>query len=115
FMGMPSFASGEAVLFDSGANAGTLPDACTLTRLMLRFTGGDIRPEDVDPGLTLLLYVDDLSSPRARVRLADLLKQGGERPLNIAKLPGQVVRLVLVDPAGSWASAAPEIEVAMGW
>jgi Ca-activated chloride channel family protein len=58
--------------------------------------------------------VDDLTAPRARVRLADLLRQGGERPLHIRHQPGQALRLVLLDPAGAWASGGPEIEVSLG-
>ena len=49
--------------------------------------------------LCLLIFVEDLSQPRARVRLADLIRQGGERPLNISRRPGQRIRIDLVDPA----------------
>ena len=65
-------------------------------------------------GLTIALYVDDLTAPRARVRLADLIRQGGERPLNVRRQPGQVVRIVLLDPNGAWAAGAPSLEVALG-
>jgi Ca-activated chloride channel family protein len=57
--------------------------------------------------------VDDLASPRARVRLADLVRQRGERPLNLSRSPGQVLRLVLADPAAAWKDGAPTIEVAL--
>ena len=50
-----------------------------------------------------------------RVRLADIVRQRGQRPLNLRKMPGQVVRLVLVDPAGAWAQDAPRMEVRLGW
>jgi Ca-activated chloride channel family protein len=59
----------------------------------------------------LLVYVDDMALPRARIRLADLARLGGGRPLNLRKVPGQAVRIVLSDPGGAWASAAPEITV----
>ena len=80
---------------------------------MLRLLAGD-PSGPLNPGLALALYVDDLTAPRARVRLVDLLRQGGERPLNIRRQPGQVVRLVLLDPAGAWASGGPALEVALG-
>ena len=79
---------------------------------MVRLGGASGAP--VDPGLTIALYVDDLTAPRARVRLADLIRQGGERPLNVRHQPGQVVRIVLLDPNGAWAAGAPSLEVALG-
>jgi Ca-activated chloride channel homolog len=111
FSGVPQFTNGEAVLFDTSRaeDAARLADHTTLTRLRVRFPGG--APRDLDTGLTLLLYVDDLASPRARVRLADVVRQGGTRPLNLTRLPGQAVRVVLTDPAGSWASSAPQLEI----
>ena len=50
-----------------------------------------------------------LSDPR----LADLVRQGGERPLNIARQQDELVRLVLRDPTGVWAHKAPRIEVVL--
>ena len=117
FTGVPSFTDGEAVLFDSSRDedADRIPQSVTLKGLGVSFPAGSSTPESLDPGLSLLIFVDDLSSPRARVRLADMVRQGGERPLNLLKAPGQVVQIVLVDPAGAWAGGAPEIEVAMNW
>jgi Ca-activated chloride channel family protein len=113
FSGVPPFANGEAVLFDSGAGGASLPPSGKLSRLVLRFlAGGPSGP--LDPGLALVLFVDDLTAPRARVRLADLLRQGGERPLNVRYQAGQVVRLILLDPAGAWAVGAPALEVSLG-
>ena len=83
---------------------------------MLRGGGpGDTGPATLDPGLCLLIFVDDLSSPRARVRLVDILRQRGQRPLNLLRQAGQPVRVVLADPAGAWAHQAPGLEVAIGW
>jgi Ca-activated chloride channel family protein len=113
FAGVPSFVGQEAVLFDSTTSSGQMPGGSTLSRLVVRFLdGGPVRP--IDPGLTLLVFVDDLSSPRAQVRLADLVRQGGERPLNIQRQPGQVIRIVLQDAHGTWASSAPRLEVRLG-
>ena len=112
FSGTPQLAGGEAVLFDSRDARDRLPDGGTLARLAVRLGGASGAP--VDAGLTLVLYVDDLTAPRARVRLADLLRQGGERPLNVRRHAGQVVRIVLLDPNGAWAAGAPSLEVALG-
>jgi Ca-activated chloride channel homolog len=114
FAGTPAFREGTAVLFDSARGEDKLPAVEALTRLQIRFPRGAPEPGRLDPGLALLLYVDDLSQPRARVRLADLIRQGSVRPLNLRRRPGQQVRVELVDPAGAWASGAPEIEVAWG-
>ncbi len=57
-----------AVLFDSSGDAGGLPDACSLTFLSVACAAA------LDPELTLLLYVGDLAAPRARVKLADILR-----------------------------------------
>jgi Ca-activated chloride channel family protein len=113
FARVPQFVSGEAVLFDSRTSAARLPQGDRLSQLRVRLAtggrGGDSGP--VDGGLLLLLYVDDLAAPRARICLADLLRQGGRRPLNVRYRPGQVVRLVLLDPHDAWASGAPPLPV----
>jgi hypothetical protein len=115
FSGVPQFTGGEAVLFDSSRADVAMPRfGTTIARLVVRFTSGVPSFSQIDPGLTIQLFVDDLSEPRARVRLADLLRQGGERPLNLAWRQGQVLRVVLVDPAGVWARGGMEIEVALG-
>jgi hypothetical protein len=113
FSGVPRFTDGEALLFDSSEGEDPLRDQPTLSRLHLRFPAGAPRAESVHPGLTLLLFVDDLSQPRARVRLADLIRQGGYRPLNLTRHPGQRLRLVLIDPSGAWSQNAPSIEIAL--
>jgi Ca-activated chloride channel family protein len=119
FGGTPTLAGGEAVLFDSAQapKRGGLPEAATLRRLVVRFPGKAPDPRSVDPQLALWIFVDDLTTPRARVRLVDLIQQGGERPLNLRVGPGQTVRVSLVDPNGAWADQrkAPKLELALGW
>jgi Ca-activated chloride channel family protein len=117
FSGVPSFSGGEAVLFDSSRSedAAVLPETATFVRLRVEFPAGTPPTDSLDAGLSLLLFVDDLAAPRARVRLADLVRHGGERPLNLRREPGQVVRLVLADPAGAWAAAAPALKVSLSW
>ena len=117
FSGTPKFSEGEAVLFDSSRDEDSdrLPEAATIRRLAVRLPDGTPDHRGLDRGLSLLIFVGDLSSPRARVRLADILRRRGERPLNLSKAPGQVVRIVLEDPAGVWTDGAPQIEVALGW
>src|SRR5581483_3730817 len=84
FSGAPVFTGNEALLFDSARDQGTppLPERGTISRLVLRFPAGSPNPSSLDAGLTLLLFVDDLATPRAKVRLRDIVRQGGKRPLN---------------------------------
>ncbi|MDP9372036.1 MAG: hypothetical protein M3Q65_06220, partial [Chloroflexota bacterium] len=105
----------EAVLFDTAreADARALPEGGTISRLRVRFPDGESADRALDSSLSLLIFVDDLSSPRARVRLADLVRQRGERPLNLLRGPGQPLRIVLLDPAGVWSGGAPRLEVAL--
>jgi Ca-activated chloride channel homolog len=110
FSGQPGLVDGEAVLFDS-ASSSQLPKEGTLTGITLRFPGG--APGALDPELALWIFVDDLAAPRARVRLADLVRQGGRRPLNLQWSAGSVVRITLVDPRSAWSAGAPKLEVGL--
>lgn len=112
FQGRPALGSGEAVLFDSASGGGILATNATLSWLRLQYLSG--APARIDGGLELLLFVGDMSQPRARVRLADLLRQGGQRPLNLRRVGDEPVRVVLVDANGTWARGAPAIEVSLG-
>ena len=107
FSGVPTLTGGEAILFDSARDRGVLPEAATLARLVVRFPEGSPDPRGLDPGLELRIFVDDPTTPRARVRLADLVRRRGERPLNLRVGPGQAVRIVLADPAGARAPRRP--------
>jgi Ca-activated chloride channel family protein len=104
FAGVPSFTNGQAVLWD-----GTLPKEATLSRVQV--TLAEPVPDTLDRGLALWIYVEDLAMPRARIRLADLVRLGGQRPLNLRVQAGGSVRVVLVDPNGVWATEAPEMAV----
>ena len=75
FSGVPSFVAGEAVLFDSGLDAGGLPESATFERLDVRFPDGAPQATSLNGGLCLLVYVGDLAAPQARVRLADVVRQ----------------------------------------
>jgi Ca-activated chloride channel family protein len=108
FSGIPVFQNGEAVLFDSTQTT-LLPEQATLSSLTLHFA--KTAPQKLDRGLQLQLFVGDLAMPRATIRLADLLR--GPRPLNLRKTAGQVVRVVLVDANGAWASGAPQIRISL--
>ena len=114
FSGNPVFAGQEAVLFDTARaeDAARFSGAREISRLWALF----VNPADgaaPDSGLVLLVYVDDLSTPRARVRLSDLMRQGGARPLNIHRAAHHVVRLVLEDANGAWTQQAPELSVTL--
>jgi Ca-activated chloride channel family protein len=105
------------VLLDTARaeDAAKAPASGVLTKLVIHFGKGTPPAASLDAGLFLLIFVDDLASPRARVRLADLVRLGLERPLNIARSAGQVVKVVLADANGVWAAAAPEIAVTLIW
>ncbi|MBI3967068.1 MAG: VWA domain-containing protein, partial [Chloroflexi bacterium] len=117
FSGAPNLASGEAVLFDSSAAGieATIPERATISKLRLRFPSGAPDAAELGADLQLMVFVGDLASPRAKVRVADLIRQRGERPLNLSKQPGEVVRIVLVDPAGVWRDRSPRVEIELIW
>lgn len=122
FSGVPSFAQGTAVLVDSARSqdlfrqaAQQMPGGVTISGLVLRFPAGTPKPAEINPELHLLIYVEDLITPRARMRLADLLRQQGERPLNLLKLPQQVIKIELVDPQGAWATHPPQLELSLAY
>jgi Ca-activated chloride channel family protein len=102
--------SDGAVLFDSVTG-----DAGQFTFLSVVFADKAVTADSLDPELTLLLFVGDLAAPRARVKLADVLRQGGRRPLNIRREAGQAVRLTLTDPSSAWRAGVPAMEVTLGW
>jgi Ca-activated chloride channel family protein len=105
------------VLLDTSRpqDARTLPESATISRLQLRFPDGTPPVANVDPALAVWIFVDDPVSPRARVRVVDLLRQGLERPLNLSRGVGQLLRIVLVDPKGAWAQQTPQIELSLAW
>ncbi len=117
FLGTVATTNGEAVLFDTTRvqDAATLPNLATLNRVELRFPDGPPKPSEIRKDMALLIFVDDLAEPRARVLLSDLIRAGGVRPLNLIKTARQVVRIVLIDPSGLWKQASPRLEITLGW
>ncbi|MBY0456111.1 MAG: hypothetical protein K2V38_02105, partial [Gemmataceae bacterium] len=99
-----------AVLYEAATG-----DAGQFTSLSVSFADKSVTADSLDPELTLLLFVGDLASPRARVKLADVLKLGGRPPLNVRRGANQVVRLVLEDPSDVWKAGVPALEVVLGW
>ncbi len=99
-----------AVLFDSAGG-----EAGQFTFLSVAFADKSVTANTLDPELTLLLFVGDLAAPRARVKLVDVLRQSGRRPLNVRCGASEPVRLVLADPSGAWAKGAPVMEIVLGW
>ena len=116
FRGAPSFSGPEAVLFDSARpdDAAKLPPDAAFSRLRLALLAGKNEPAKLDASVELLVYVGDLAAPAVRVRVADLLRQGGERPVQIARRGGEAFRVVLSDPKAIWArSASGGLEVSL--
>jgi Ca-activated chloride channel family protein len=94
FEGTPVFSGNEAVLVDFGTKLGGLPQTASLSGIAADYSG-DPFADDVQ----LLLYLsDDPVTPRARIRLSELVS-GGKRPLNLFYRKGQLLRIVLVDPS----------------
>jgi Ca-activated chloride channel family protein len=115
FLGIPELENGEAVLFDSSRkkDRDKLPGSGTIRGLQVKFPGGAVDAATLDPELKLLLFVGDLASPRAEARLADIVRRRGQRPLNLSRRKGDIVRIVLLDPSGAWSRSAPRMEVAL--
>jgi Ca-activated chloride channel family protein len=116
FSGNPQ-GSGEIILFDSTRDQAVPParEAGTINRLIVSFAGGAPDAKSLGAELCLLVFVGDMATPRAKVKLADLVRQGGARPLNLSRKRGEALRLTLADPAGVWSGGSPQIEVALEW
>ncbi len=99
-----------AALFDAAGGA-----AGQFTFLSVAFADKAITAGALDPELTLLLFVGDLAAPRARVKLADILRLGGRRPLNLRREANEAVRLALADPSGAWKLGTPALEIVLGY
>lgn len=115
FDGAPIFANGQAMLVDTGAGDAGEPLAAVrlLTGLVVAFLDSAPSAASIDRGLTLLVYVGDRGMPRARVRLADLMRAGGRRPLNVRRDPDEPVWIVVEDANGAWAGGAPRLTVTL--
>lgn len=110
YSGIPVFSRKESVLFDSSLarDAKKVPDTVFLKKL--KFTVKDL-PSLTGTGMYLLLYVDDPVVPRVKVLLKDLIQHLGNRPLNIQRTSGELLKIVLIDPDGEWDKNCPVIEV----
>ncbi len=98
------------VLFDSRQSGQAMAGAGRLTGLRADGDAGAIDPVRAS-AISLLLYVGDLASPRARVTLADLL--AGERPLNLRRRANDTILLVAAIEAGASFSQPILIKVAL--
>jgi Ca-activated chloride channel family protein len=117
YSGVPRFEDGAALLFDSAREEDSrkVPPAATIRQIRVRLPDGESDPGELDPGLSLLIFVGDVVSPRAVVGLADVVRRRGRRPLNLARAKGDILRIVLVDPQGTWSEGAPQIEISLAW
>lgn len=112
FSGAPSWEQGQAVLMDS-VQKDQLPAPMTLSQVAVRFDGPTPKARALGRDLKLLIFVGDLALPRATIRLSDLIRGGGARPLNLRRRQGDVVKIVLSDPEGVWAANPPRFEVVL--
>ena len=112
FSGAPTWEQGQAILMDS-VQKDQLPVPATLSQVAVRFDGPTPKPRALGRDLKLLIFVGDLALPRATIRLSDLIRGGGARPLNLRRRQGDVVKIVLSDPQGVWAANPPRFEVVL--
>ena len=97
------------ILFDSRQEDRLLGGPGKLTGLRVAGVGA-IDPADAG-AITLLLYIGDLATPRARVTLADLLP--AERPLNLRRRAGETILLVAEQSAGTSITRPIPVKVAL--
>lgn len=118
FKGLIKTDSGISLLFDSSspdkpAEWSTLPKILVFTRLIIEFSEPAPDPDRLTRHVMLILYCGDQAMPASRIRLAELLRQGGQRPLNISWAKEQLLKLVMEDPDGLLDGA--EIAVRLEW
>lgn len=109
FDGQPQFDGAVAVLFDSTSQVASstepsssislLPAELIVSGITLTFAANQpaVQPER---SVTIAIFIDDLITPRATIRLADLLRHG-TRPLNLHRSADAPLRLTLHDPTHS--------------
>ncbi|HEX3150636.1 MAG TPA: VIT and VWA domain-containing protein [Gemmataceae bacterium] len=101
------------VLLDSAREA--LTSSGRLSSLSISSTDPALTADAIGPELTILVFIGDLTSPRASIRLADVLRQGGRRPLNLRRAASEELRLVIRDPEGKWHTGMPAVTMVLDW
>jgi hypothetical protein len=101
---------GRAVLLDP--TQALLPDQTRIVRVEVELAPVS-RAKALDRQLAIEIYVGDLAQPRARFRLADVIRLGGSRPLNVRRERGEPVQVVLVDPNGAWVHDTPRLSLSL--
>lgn len=114
FQGELRSAATGAVLFDSTQSKNPLPEEATITGIRARWLDAAAEQAINDRSIVLLLFVGDPAAPRAKIRLADLLRQGA-RPLNLLRLAAQPVRILLDDPNAVLMGSSLQLEVTIEW
>ena len=109
---LPAPTADELTLFDSASTpVASFAALRQLAMLGFEFVAG--APADLDANAELRLYVDDLAEPVVRVRLLDVVRQGGVRPLNVAVPVGARVVVVLAGATGGWAALGLAVRLAV--
>ena len=95
FDGVPTFANDEAVLYDGAfqGQEGSLFETLTISLDKAVQSG---------PKMNIAIYIGDLSVPRIKVALDDIIKNGGIRPINMVVRRHERVKIALTDPDGQW-------------
>jgi len=107
FEGIPAFAGGRALLYDSSrpVDAGKLALGQWIRRIAVTTRAG-VPPDD----LVLEVFIDDLSFPVARIPLAEAARPGG-RTLSLWAGEDQRLVLALVEPRNRPSSGCPDLLV----
>jgi hypothetical protein len=112
FEGIPTFIRDRATLFDSSKESGVVPNECFIDNIRVELTG--VKPEDISDTLMLEIFIDDMTMPRAKMKLVDLIRGGGNRPLNLIKNMRNDLRVVLTGPREAWVENLSAIKIEMG-
>ena len=113
FTGTPDFEGTSpaisAVLYDTSFDfvRDQLPTTGTMTGLQIDVSE-DISEWKPNRNVVMQIFVGDMASPRARIRLSDLLRNPSQvRPLNIQRNSGDDVRVVLTGMTDALAKSSP--------
>lgn len=113
FQGNVPAGAGERLLYSSDKQQ-TVPEGITLKGIALRLLTPTTQTAVMDRNLAIHLFIGDPASPRARIRLPDLLRLG-QRPLNLKRDAGQPLQIRLVDPAGWLQDHVLRFELELFW
>ncbi|MEM3341259.1 MAG: VIT domain-containing protein [Thermoplasmata archaeon] len=112
FSGKVDLAGPQFTLFDSARSEdlSKIPQHdITITGIVLKAQGANLN--SIDRNAAIMLFVEDMSSPRATVKIQDILKLGGERPVNLRCPAGKQIKIVIFDTKKTIAGLTIELSI----